>query len=208
MRDVGADGNPVVPVDVVQGIVQQLATVSQHTSTATTAMIHLVSELAGLREMRTRDTTTMVEALAGASVRSGSPGVVEGVAVRTTDPAIRKLQEKDPEFPKYDGNPEHFLAWFVAVAERKELRQLSDQAAIIFATEALEGHARGTAGDGKRFESWRAFVKELKSKFCPQTVEYNVLHTLQSLRVQGGELSLLCESIRLVIQVAEGVEEC
>ena len=106
--------------------------------------------------------------------------------MRTTDPAIRKLQEKDPEFPKYDGNPEHFLAWFVAVEERKELRQLSDQAAIIFATEALEGHARGTAGDGKRFASWEAFVKELKSKFCPQTVEYNVLHTLQSLRVHGG----------------------
>ena len=29
-------------------------------------------------------------------------------------------------------------------------------------------------------------MKELKSKFCPHTVEYNVLHTLQSLRVQGG----------------------
>ena len=127
--------------------------------------------------------------------------------VRTTDPAIRKLQEKDPEFPKYDGNPEHFLAWFVAVEERKELRQLSDQAAIIFATEALEGHARSTAGDGKRFASWEAFVKELKSKFCPQTVKYNVLHTLQSLRVQGGELSFLCESIRVGVQVVEGFEE-
>ena len=141
----GADGNQIVPVDVVQGIVQQPATVSQHTTTATTAMRHLVSEIAGLREMRTRDTTTMVEALSGASVRSGSPGVVDGGVVRTTDLAIRKLQEKDPEFPKYDGNPEHFLAWFVAVEERKELRQLSDQAAIIFATEALEWHARGTA---------------------------------------------------------------
>ena len=80
------------------------------------------------------------------------------------------------------------------------------EAAIIFATEALEWHARGTAGDGKRFESWRAFVKELKSKFCPQTVEYNVLHTLQSLRVQG-ELPLLCESIRVGLQAAEWVEE-
>ena len=98
---------------------------------------------------------------------------------RTTDPAVEKFQENDPEFPKYDGNPEHFLAWFVAVEERKELRQLSDQAAIIFATEALEGHARGTARYGKRFENWREFAKELKSKFCPQTVEYNVLHTLQ-----------------------------
>ena len=73
----GADGSTIVPVDVVQGIVQQLATVSQHTTSATTAR-HLVSEIAGLRDMRQRDTTTMVEALAGASVRSGSPGVVEG----------------------------------------------------------------------------------------------------------------------------------
>ena len=47
--------------------------------------------------------------------------------------------------------------------ERKELRQLSDQAAIIFATEASEGHAMGTAGDGKRFKDWREFEKELKS---------------------------------------------
>ena len=94
----GADGNTIVPVDVVQGIVQQLATVSQHTTSATTAMRHLVSKIACLWDMRQRDTTTMVEALAGATGRSGSPGVIEGVVVRTTDPAIRKLQEKDPEF--------------------------------------------------------------------------------------------------------------
>ena len=73
-----ADGNPIVPVDVVQGIVQQLSTVSQHTSSATTAMRPLVSEIAWLREMRTRDTTTMVEALSGASMRSVSPGVIDG----------------------------------------------------------------------------------------------------------------------------------
>ena len=78
----GADGSTIVPVDVVQGIVQQLATVSQHTTSATTAMRHLVSEISGLRDMRQRDTTTMVEALAGASVRSWSPGVVDGGAVR------------------------------------------------------------------------------------------------------------------------------
>ena len=143
----------------------------------------------GYGEMRSRDTTTMVEALAAANVRSWSPGAVDVVVGRTTDPSVRKLQEKDSEFPKYDDNLEHFLAWFVAVEERKELRQLSDQAAIIFETEALEGHASGTAEDGKRVENWREFAKELKSKFCPQTVEYNVLHTLQSLRVQGGNFS-------------------
>ena len=80
--EMSAEGNPIVPVDVVQGIVQQLATVSQHTTTATTAMRHLVSEIAGLRDMRARDTTTMVEALALASVGSGSAGVVVGKVVR------------------------------------------------------------------------------------------------------------------------------
>ena len=45
-------------------------------------------------------------------------------------------------------------------------------------------HVGGTAGDGNRFENRREFAKELKSKFCQQTVEYNALHTLQSLRVQ------------------------
>ena len=161
----GEEGTTVVPVDVVQGIVQQLSTVSQHTTSATTAMRHLVAEITGMMEMRTRDTTTMVEALAAASVRSGGTGALDARVGRTTDPAVRKLQEKYPEFPKYDGNPEHFSAWFVAVEERKELRQLSDQAAIIFATEALEGHAGDMAGDGKRFENWREFAKELKSKF-------------------------------------------
>ena len=73
-----ADGSTIVPVDVVQVIVHQLVMVSQHTTTATTAIRHLVSEIAGLRDMRQRDTTTMVEALAGASVRSGSPGGLDG----------------------------------------------------------------------------------------------------------------------------------
>ena len=58
-----ADGNAIVPVDVVQGIVQQLATVSQHTTSATTAMRHLVSEIAGLRELRQRRWNGMREVL-------------------------------------------------------------------------------------------------------------------------------------------------
>ena len=145
----GDGRNPVVPVDVVQWIVRQLSEVSQHTTSATTAMRHLVAEIANLRELSTGNSTSMVEASAAASTRSGSPGAVDN-GVGRSDPALRKLQEKEPEFPKYDGIPEHFLQWFVAVEERKELRQLSDQAAIIFATEALEGLASATAGDGKR----------------------------------------------------------
>ena len=55
-----ADNNAIVPVDV------------------DVAMRHLVSEIAGLKDMRQRDATSMVEALAGAGVRSVSPGVIEG----------------------------------------------------------------------------------------------------------------------------------
>ena len=38
----------------------------------------------------------------------------------------------------------------------------------------------------------------MKSKFCPQTVEYNVLHTLQSLRVQVGNFPFYVNQYALV----------
>ena len=109
--ELSGDGRrTAVPVDAVSGIVQQLSEVSQHTTQASNAMRHLVAEITQLREMRTRDTTTFVEALAAVSTRSESMCAVDNWTGRlgTTDPALRKLQENDPEFPKYDGNPEHF----------------------------------------------------------------------------------------------------
>ena len=131
-RDVRRWEEPGGAGDVVQGIVNQLSEVSQHTTSATTAMRHLVAEITNLQEMRAMDTTTVFEVLAAAGMRSGSPGAVDN-GFGMADPALMKLQEKDPEFPKYDGIPEHFLPRFVAV-EEKELRQVSDQAAIIFVT--------------------------------------------------------------------------
>ena len=112
----GKGKTTVVPVDVVSGIVQQLSEVSQHTTSAPNAMNHLVAEIAQLRELMSMDATTVAKALAAAGSRSVSPGAVDNVTGRswTTDPALRKLQEKDPDFPKYDSNPEHFLPWFVA----------------------------------------------------------------------------------------------
>ena len=116
----------VVPVYVVQRIVQQLSEVYLHTTSASNAMRRLVAEITLLMEMRTRDTATVVEWLAAVGARSGSPRAVNnwpGMS-GTTDPALRKLLGKDSEFPKYDGNPEHFLICLVAVEELKELRQL------------------------------------------------------------------------------------
>ena len=89
----GDGRNPAVPVDVVSGVVEQLSEVSQHTTSATTAMSHLVAEITQLREMRVRETTTVVEALAAAGTRSVSTGAVDNGIGRTIDPALRKLQE-------------------------------------------------------------------------------------------------------------------
>ena len=85
--------------------------VSQHTTSASNTMRHLVAEITQLRERRTGNTTTVVEALAAVGARSWSQSAVDNGSDKsgTTDPALMKLQEKDPEFPKYDGNPEHFL---------------------------------------------------------------------------------------------------
>ena len=49
----------VVPVDVVSGIVRQLTEVSQHTTSASNAMRHLVAEIAQLKELRARDVTSV-----------------------------------------------------------------------------------------------------------------------------------------------------
>ena len=85
--------NPVMPVGVMQGIVHQLSEVSQHTTQAWTAMMQLVAEITQLREMTTRDTTTVVEALAAASTRSGSPVAVDNGIGTTTDPAFVTARE-------------------------------------------------------------------------------------------------------------------
>ena len=89
--------NPVVPVDVVQWIVSQLSEVSQHITSATTAMLHLVAEIANLRELRTRDATSVVEALAAARTRSGSPGAVDN-GVGRSDPALRSCRRSTRSF--------------------------------------------------------------------------------------------------------------
>ena len=89
-------------------------------------MRDLTADIAHLKELRARNVASVAEVFATIGSRSGSPGVVDYGTGKsaTTDQALRKLQEKDPEFPKYDGKPEHFLPWFVAVEERKELRKL------------------------------------------------------------------------------------
>ena len=101
----------VVPVDVVSGIVHQLMKASQHNTSASNAMRDLVAEIAQLKELRARDVTSVAEVFATIGSMSVSPGVVDYGTGKpaTTDQALRMLQEKDHEFPKYGGKPVHFL---------------------------------------------------------------------------------------------------
>ena len=85
--------------------------VAQHSTSAYNAMRYLVAEIAQLKELRARDVTSVAEVFATIGSSSGSPGVVDygpGKSV-TMDQALRKLKEKDREFDKNDGKPEHFL---------------------------------------------------------------------------------------------------
>ena len=67
--------------------------------------------------------------------------------------ALRKLQEKHPEFPRYDWNTGNFLPWLVTVEELKNATKLQDQVAIVYATLALGSHARGIVSPGQTFAS-------------------------------------------------------
>ena len=67
--------------------------------------------------------------------------------------ALKKLQEKDPEFSRYDGNTGNFLPWLVTVVEMKNARKLPDQVATVYATVALGSHARGIVRPDQTFAS-------------------------------------------------------
>ena len=100
-------------------------------------------------------------------MRTGKPvsgGALPGQAGFVT-PAMRKWQEKDPDFPAYDGNPDNFVPWLVTVEERRGAHKLQDEVAIAYATHALGSHARGTV-DGEVFPDLGAFVSQLKKRFC------------------------------------------
>ena len=64
-------------------------------------MRDLTADIAHLKELRARNVASVAEVFATIGSRSGSPGVVDYGTGKsaTTDQALRKLQEKDPDFP-------------------------------------------------------------------------------------------------------------
>ena len=54
-----------------------------------------------------------------------------------SDP-LRKLREKDPQFPAFTGRRDHLLPWLLECQTRKEQRNLPDGVAIQYAIMARE----------------------------------------------------------------------
>jgi len=84
---------------------------------------------------------------------AAAAGVGASGSESAVNSALRKLQEKDPEFPRYDGNTGNFLPWLVTVEELKNARKLPDQVAIVYATVAWCSHARGIVRPDQTFAS-------------------------------------------------------
>ena len=69
--------------------------------------------------------------------------LLEKLAPLSDADPLRKLREKDPQFPAFTGRSEHLLAWIVECQMRKEQRDLPDAVAIKYAQMALGESIRG-----------------------------------------------------------------
>jgi len=118
--------------------------------------------------------------------------------------ALRKLQERSPEFPTYDGNAENFMWWLATVEERRKLRGIPDEVAITFATEALGSHSRGVITPEHSRMKWPDFVAYLKTRFCADSYEYSLLWRLQHLRVDRGQFPLFHSTFVTGVSLLEG----
>ena len=168
----------------------------------------LMAHLTELRLSQRNESSAVVNALDSITTRLAMMSNPEYVAPdrrgnpeverpERMDPALRKLQEKDPEFPSYDGNPDNFLPWIVTIEEKKENRKLADIVAITFATGALGPHARGALGDTANFTVWGEFVAHLKTRFCADSFEYNIAWRLNEMKVRDGNFQFYVSQFML-----------
>ena len=102
----------------------------------------------------------------------------------SSDP-LRKLKEKDPQFPNFTGKSDHFLPWILECQIRKENRQLPDDVAIQYAVIALGEHSMGLLPKGVTLSSWEDFVQELRPKFLRHTMDWQLVVESEHWRMNG-----------------------
>jgi hypothetical protein len=87
---------------------------------------------------------------------------------------LRKMREKDPQFPAFTGRSEHFLPWVLACQTSKQQRNLSDAVAIQYAILAMGDSFRGLLPPSVTFTKWDEFIQALKPKFMLHTAEWSL----------------------------------
>ena len=102
------------------------------------------------------------------------------------DVAMRKIRQSDPCFPRYSGDRGQFLKWLVAVEDLRQSRRIPDEAAILYATEALGEGARSLFQDLK-FTKWETFEKYLKTHFLTAHIDHKLLWDMNWLKMQNGD---------------------
>jgi hypothetical protein len=100
--------------------------------------------------------------------------MLEKLAPQSESDPLRKLREKDPQFPAFTGKSEHLLAWIVECQMRKEQRDLPDAVAIQYAKMALGESIRGMFPTGTQFNNWDDFIQALKPKFLLHTADWSL----------------------------------
>ena len=98
--------------------------------------------------------------------------------------SLRRMKELDPEFPKYDGNVDNFLRWVVEVSDRKFVRQLPDEVAIVYARGALGENARGLLDPEQTFPDWSSFLEHLKCKLMTDSLQYKLVWESQHVKTR------------------------
>ena len=92
---------------------------------------------------------------------------------------LRKLREKDPQFPAFSGKYEHFLAWVLECQTRKTQWNLPDAVAVQYAIMAMGDSLRGLFPETQNYVIWETFVQALKPKFLLHTAEWSLLLELK-----------------------------
>ncbi len=99
---------------------------------------------------------------------------------------LRKLQEQDPDFDRYDGRTESLLKWLVDIQRKARTRRLDDQVAIVHALNAMGEFSEGVIAPGETFKDWQAFLDKVKSKLLKETLEYQLFYETHTFR-QGDQ---------------------
>ena len=77
-----------------------------------------------------------------------------------------------------------YIRWVVEVSDRKFVRQLPDEVAIVYARGALGENARGLLEPEQTFLDWSSFLEHLKGKLMTDSLQYKLVWESQHVKTR------------------------